>query len=195
MQDSIPERRNLMITSMVFIIYFWGGGRFENNEIRLPFISVHFENIYVLAILSWITLVFFALRFLQSEGIREKNAVHFAGTTKEKYNYIRDTIDWLKKGRGHGLIIKGVDEGKDLELKLLPYGYLNNIFIDSNFFSYVFPYCLFFIAILSGFIKLFTSYHVCIILFSVLFCMILLFISIVKADKIEVYLEYKGIIK
>ncbi|WP_448249874.1 hypothetical protein [Thalassotalea agariperforans] len=64
-QDSEPERRNLMITSIAFITYFYGEGTFISNEIRLQVINVSFQNPKFLTLMAWIAIFWFLYRYWQ----------------------------------------------------------------------------------------------------------------------------------
>ncbi|MEW8253854.1 MAG: hypothetical protein AB2747_05850 [Candidatus Thiodiazotropha taylori] len=63
--DSNPERRNLMLSSIAFLVFFWGGGEFEKNEIRIQTVNITFNNETVLAVFAWIMLFWFGLRYWQ----------------------------------------------------------------------------------------------------------------------------------
>jgi len=63
--DNNPERRNLMVTSLAFIIYFLGDGHFENGNVKIQAINITFDNLYVLTISSWVLLLWFYWRYSQ----------------------------------------------------------------------------------------------------------------------------------
>jgi hypothetical protein len=67
-QDSDPERRNLMVISMAFIVYFYAGGSFLENEVRLQVINVSFSNPKVLAAIGWGLLIWFLYRYWQKHS-------------------------------------------------------------------------------------------------------------------------------
>jgi hypothetical protein len=62
-QDSDAARRNLTVTSIGFLIYFWCGGSLENDSLKLPMISVEFSRPNVVALLSWVALIWFFYRY------------------------------------------------------------------------------------------------------------------------------------
>jgi len=62
-EDPNPERRNLVVTSLAFIAYYYGGGAFENHEVELHVISVTFKNFSFLAAMAWCGLFWFAYRY------------------------------------------------------------------------------------------------------------------------------------
>lgn len=63
--DSSPERRNLLVTSLAFIAYFYGGGVFKDGDVKLQVINVHFEKTSILAAIAWLLLFWFFYRFYQ----------------------------------------------------------------------------------------------------------------------------------
>ena len=83
-QDSIPERRNLLLISLCFIIFFLGGGSFPKDEIRLLVISVCFSRPEVLGIIVWLVFFWFLYRYW---------VVHrhlFLSEYREEINKLRD---------------------------------------------------------------------------------------------------------
>lgn len=72
-QDSDPERRNLMLTSLAFIAYFFAGGEFKETTVRLQVVNVNFTRPEILALISWMTLFWFLYRYWQTHtGAFEK---------------------------------------------------------------------------------------------------------------------------
>ena len=65
-QDSDPERRNLMVTSLGFIAYYLAGGHVVENKIRIQVINISFDYPIVLAVMAWLMLLWFALRYWQT---------------------------------------------------------------------------------------------------------------------------------
>lgn len=61
--DTDPERRNLVITSLCFIIFIFADGQIASSEVKLQIINVSFNSPTVLVIFAWIFLLWFALRF------------------------------------------------------------------------------------------------------------------------------------
>ena len=62
-QDSNPERRNLVVTSVAFIAYYYGGGELANNSISLPVVSIRFANTGFIAAMAWAALFWFLYRY------------------------------------------------------------------------------------------------------------------------------------
>jgi hypothetical protein len=69
-QDTDPERRNLTVTSVAFIAYYYAGGEVLSNEVRIQVVNVAFSNPMVLAVMAWILLLWFALRYWQTRNSR-----------------------------------------------------------------------------------------------------------------------------
>lgn len=63
LQDSDPERRNFLVASILFIIYFYGGGKVVGDQVKLPLVNLEFENMVFLAVFAWVALFWFAYRY------------------------------------------------------------------------------------------------------------------------------------
>jgi hypothetical protein len=62
-QDSNPERRNLLVLSLCFIVFFLGGGAFSKGEVRLQVITVTFSRPEILSLIIWLLLFWFLYRY------------------------------------------------------------------------------------------------------------------------------------
>lgn len=62
-QDSSPERRNLTITSLGFILFFLGKGEFEGKNIKFQLVNITFKNPEVLSWFLWVMLFWFFWRY------------------------------------------------------------------------------------------------------------------------------------
>lgn len=110
-QDSNPERRNLMVTSIAFIAFFYAGGSFPDSSVKLQVINADFSRPDVLAIIAWTALFWFLYRYWQihngdfSEGFREE----FSEWKENQYikNYVTKRI-------GEELICPNNNEGYHL---------------------------------------------------------------------------------
>ena len=65
-QDSDPERRNLVITSLSFIVFYLAGGHIPENTLKLQIVNITFNNTHVLIITAWLMLAWFAIRYWQT---------------------------------------------------------------------------------------------------------------------------------
>ena len=96
-EDSCPTRRNLMATSLAFIAYFFGGGKFESGEISLQVINVKFDNVFFLSFLAWTLLLWFAYRYKQKVKNSLLNQLNsfFRKETKDKFvaNFISKKLN------------------------------------------------------------------------------------------------------
>ncbi len=63
MHDPNPERRNLLVTSIAFLLYFLAGGKLADDVVRLHFINLKFENPLVFVIFAWVILLWFLFRY------------------------------------------------------------------------------------------------------------------------------------
>jgi hypothetical protein len=62
-QDTNPERRNLVVVSLAFIVYFYGGGVLLEPTIRLQLINIQFTKPHILEALAWILFVWTLWRY------------------------------------------------------------------------------------------------------------------------------------
>lgn len=62
-QDSSPERRNLLVLSMGIIIFYLAGGEFIDQSVRLQIINVKFANPDMLKSIVWVLLLWFIFRY------------------------------------------------------------------------------------------------------------------------------------
>ena len=66
LSDNNPERRNLLISSLGFVVFFAGEGKLIDEQLRIQVISISFENTVVIAVFAWIMLFWFFLRYKQT---------------------------------------------------------------------------------------------------------------------------------
>ncbi len=59
------QKRNLMVVSLSIIIYFMAGGSIDNGSLKLIFLNVKFDRLWVLVFVIWLSLFWFYLRFCQ----------------------------------------------------------------------------------------------------------------------------------
>jgi len=64
--DNDPERRNLVVTSLAFIMFYLGNGVISNNVIKIQLINITFKNPEFLTVTAWVMLFWFALRYWQT---------------------------------------------------------------------------------------------------------------------------------
>jgi len=86
LQDSNPERRNLLVLSLSIIVFYLGGGEFTDNNIRLQIVNIHFSKPEVLGCFVWALLAWFAFRYW---------LVHQGAWTKEYYSDLSIMPKWL----------------------------------------------------------------------------------------------------
>lgn len=68
--DSDPERRNLVVTSLAFIVYYLAGGYITDNNVRMQIVNITFDNKAVLAVFVWVMLLWFAWRYWQTHKLK-----------------------------------------------------------------------------------------------------------------------------
>lgn len=61
--DDNPHRRNLSVTSFLFITYFWAGGHLTDSSLKLPMVNIAIDNPFIVGVLAWGILFFFAWRY------------------------------------------------------------------------------------------------------------------------------------
>lgn len=62
-EDSNPSRRNLVVTSLAFVAYYYAGGYFKNHELTLEVVNLSFTDYWVLGFFAWGLLIWFAYRY------------------------------------------------------------------------------------------------------------------------------------
>lgn len=80
-EDSQPERRNLVITSLSIIVFYLAGGQFTDNTVNLQVVNIRFEKTEVLAGFVWLMLLWFAFRYKQRNVGHSLFAVNDSLTT------------------------------------------------------------------------------------------------------------------
>ena len=70
LDDSNPERRNLMVAAICFIAYFYGGGEFIDQTVTLQVVNVKFQRIEVLGGIAWAMYAWFLYRYWLVNGGR-----------------------------------------------------------------------------------------------------------------------------
>lgn len=61
-QDSSPERRNLVVLAVSIIIFYLAGGEFIDQSVKLQIINVKFANPDMLKHFVWVLLLWFIFR-------------------------------------------------------------------------------------------------------------------------------------
>lgn len=102
-QDPDPERRNLLVTSLAFVMYYLAGGHVADNNVRVQIVNITFDNKLALAVFAWVMLLWFAFRYWQT---RESTFFHsfLAEVVHEKNHklfswYLLRQYDWSDKER------------------------------------------------------------------------------------------------
>lgn len=67
-EDQSPERKNLMVTSIAFLIYYYGKAELDGNQISLPIMNIKLYNPAFLGYVAWFALLWFSYRFILSHG-------------------------------------------------------------------------------------------------------------------------------
>lgn len=67
-QDSDAERRNLLVTAIAFIAYFYAGGSFPDTSVRLQVINADFSRPEVLGLIAWTAFIWFIYRYWQTHS-------------------------------------------------------------------------------------------------------------------------------
>ncbi|MDO3388251.1 hypothetical protein QWI17_20560 [Gilvimarinus sp. SDUM040013] len=83
-QDSSPERRNLLLISLSFIVFILGGASTPTDEVRLQVISVSFSRPEVLIVIAWLLFFWFLYRYWVV------NRSVFSKEFREEINRMRD---------------------------------------------------------------------------------------------------------
>ncbi len=128
MDDPDPHKRNLVVTSLAFIIFYFADGQ-VTDTVQLSIVSVTFGNPAALAIAAWVLLFWFALRYWQAQELswrREfrkelirvntgKSLRRFAEAYTGLQHYVLDGITGMSLSRrelGYVLSYKKITEAR-----------------------------------------------------------------------------------
>lgn len=94
--DSNPHRRNLLVTSLSFILFHAAGGAIQDGKIQLLVANVTFTRPHVVSIAAWILLIWFFIRFW--------NETKFSFPVEFAAEFARQEVPqkWKDKLRFHG---------------------------------------------------------------------------------------------
>jgi hypothetical protein len=74
-QEASPERKNLTVTSLGFILFFLGEGELDAETIKFQLVNISFKNPEVLSCFLWLMLIWFFWRyFLKFRGTFEEES-------------------------------------------------------------------------------------------------------------------------
>jgi len=114
--DKNPERRNLMMTSLAFIVFYLGDARPIENEIRLMFINLHFSDAQALIYMAYTMWGWFFWRYwIQNKGSvfgNLRNDVSAAANEKPRTlaGYVsRDTELVFQSSTPGGFVVKALN--------------------------------------------------------------------------------------
>ncbi|MDM8566646.1 hypothetical protein QUF74_13470 [Candidatus Halobeggiatoa sp. HSG11] len=167
-QSSSPERRNLIVLSLAIIIYYLAGGNLVNGDIKLYFVNITFARPEVISTFVWIMLCWFCLRFGQ---------MNRGKYTKKHYEEM-STLSYLLNKHVSKQLSISYNEGVMLNMQYTHEGWciivLNDIkyqftgikgffvllplriwcvLTKPAFTLYIFPYILFFFAIVVAYLN------------------------------------------
>ncbi len=72
-EDSSPERRNLIVTSLGFIAFSFAGGEFNDGTVQLEVINATFKHTETLTALVWVIFAWFIYRYWLAHRGKFKN--------------------------------------------------------------------------------------------------------------------------
>ena len=61
--DGIAERRNLLVISLLFIAYFYGGGYIDGNTINFPMVNIKFQQTTYLSFMAYALFLWSIYRY------------------------------------------------------------------------------------------------------------------------------------
>ena len=66
--DSSPERRNLILISLAFILFFAADGSLNGESVRFSLVNITFNRPEIIQQAAWVYLVWSLIRFCQKHG-------------------------------------------------------------------------------------------------------------------------------
>lgn len=110
-QDPDAERRNLVVCSLLFIIYFYAGGSFTDAVVRLQVVNITLSRPFVLSIIAWVAFAWCTYRYwLTHNGVFQRGFRSDFNTWRNK-KYLVEFID----SKVEGGLIQDKDKGYHLE--------------------------------------------------------------------------------
>lgn len=106
-QDSDPERRNLIITSFAFITFYVADGKLVDEAVfRLQLAPIKFENIFALKVIAWSMLIWFFIRYWQTHRKALWNAYRgyvddFSSRNNGGRKYLEAQYDFEEYDKSH----------------------------------------------------------------------------------------------
>ena len=107
-QDTNPERRNLLITSLCFIAYYYAGGTINGETLKLPFVDLAFSKPYALGVIAWLVFFWFFYKY----WVTHKNQAS-SGIQKELQRYLSDPLvnKYFRRKTGFSLAVYPDESG------------------------------------------------------------------------------------
>ena len=130
-QDSDPERRNLNVTSLAFIIYFYAGGSFPDPDVvRLQVINAKFSHPMMLTSIVWVMFVWFIYRYWLTHNGDFSSAFKNEFIKLQNKEYIGE---YVSKCIGHDIVADSEEGYHVLDLNwqdgsvIVKYAYAKNL--------------------------------------------------------------------
>ena len=94
LHDGLAERRNLMVTSLLFIAYFYGEGVIRGDSLKFPMVNVEFTHTGFLVFFAYSLFIWFIYRYwLAARGL-------FKTDFRKQYLKNSKTKSYLRKYAG-----------------------------------------------------------------------------------------------
>lgn len=91
--DKDPDRRNLVIFSLMFIVYFIGDGEFKSGDIDFQIINLHLNNLEALAYFAWGLLFWFFYRYILNHHSTFFHLMNEELSTLCDRKYVREYVE------------------------------------------------------------------------------------------------------
>lgn len=127
--DNNPERRNLMVASLAFIVYFFAGGSLADNVVRIQIVNIKFSHPDLLTVFAWLMLFWFAYRYwlVHSGNFRSDLGAELQRCSTRKF-----AREYIEKITGE-LAPEDPEEGWHIQtLNLSGYTIVANLFYATN---------------------------------------------------------------
>ena len=182
-EEPSPERRNLVVTSIGFILFYFAEGKMKEDVLSFNIVNIEFRDHHTLVIFAWLALLWFAYRyFVTSSGSLSKFFRTYPSYvfSNERNHSILEMIPDYKQlkeqlGPKYNLYYVGNNQGvwrfdfRERTNNLISQGHqisINHItfkirvFIkavtsDNHFSEAIPPWILFYLAVLCGLLKVY----------------------------------------
>lgn len=131
-RESEPVRRNLLVVSSIFLLYFFAGGNLD-HRLSTGLIFLEIDRIWVIYLAAWLWFGYAWLRYRLIFGTRASQFRHLIGGDKAGLHVLfQKTFDQYKQSQHFNIVKSRILTGIDHENCTYSMGLPNEYFPDTN---------------------------------------------------------------